>query len=144
MQFHELPKRKLKHKRRVGRGGKRGTFSGRGTKGQRSRAGRRIRPAERDLIIRLPKRRGFRNKPLSVKPIGINLGRLDQLFGVHNGIPAVVDRAHLVAVGVVSPRDTRDIKILGNGNALSAIHIKGFRVSRSARAKIEKAGGKVE
>jgi large subunit ribosomal protein L15 len=64
MQLHELkPFHPNKKQRRVGRGGKRGTTSGRGTKGQKARAGHRIRPAERDLIQRLPKLRGFKNKP---------------------------------------------------------------------------------
>ncbi len=62
MQLHQLqadhPGKGIK---RVGRGGKRGTFSGRGTKGQHSRAGRRIRPAERDYIQHLPKLRGVGN-----------------------------------------------------------------------------------
>jgi len=64
MQLHDLkPLHPNKSSKRVGRGGKRGTTSGRGTKGQRARAGHRIRPAERDLIQRLPKLRGFANKP---------------------------------------------------------------------------------
>lgn len=64
MQLHEIqPFHKNRDKKRVGRGGKRGVTSGRGTKGQRARAGHRIRPAERDLIQRLPKLRGFKNKP---------------------------------------------------------------------------------
>jgi len=62
MQLHQL---QANHpnlaKKRIGRGGKRGTTSGRGTKGQHSRAGRRIRPAERDFIQRLPKLRGIGN-----------------------------------------------------------------------------------
>ncbi|MDE2144662.1 MAG: hypothetical protein KGJ01_01695 [Patescibacteria group bacterium] len=63
MQLHELsPLHKNKEEKRIGRGGKRGTFSGRGTKGQRARAGHRIRPAERDLIQHMPKLRGTRNK----------------------------------------------------------------------------------
>lgn len=63
MQLHEIsPLHKSKDEKRIGRGGKRGTFSGRGTKGQRARAGHRIRPAERDLIQHLPKLRGTRNK----------------------------------------------------------------------------------
>jgi len=45
-------------KRRVGRGGKRGKTSGRGMKGQKSRAGRRIRPAIRDVMKKFPKKRG--------------------------------------------------------------------------------------
>lgn len=63
MQLHTLqPLHALKDKKRIGRGGKRGTYSGRGQKGQRSRAGRKIRPALRDLIQRLPKLRGAGNK----------------------------------------------------------------------------------
>lgn len=60
MQLHQLkplhPNKRPKP--RVGRGGKRGTYSGRGQKGQRARAGHRIRPASRDLLQRLPKLRG--------------------------------------------------------------------------------------
>jgi len=64
MQLHQLqPANKNQKKKRIGRGGKRGTYSGRGVKGQKSRAGRHIRPAERDLIQRLPKLRGQKNKP---------------------------------------------------------------------------------
>lgn len=59
MQFHSL-KRKTPNKksRSVGRGGKRGKTSGRGTKGQNARAGRKKRPELRDFIKRVPKLRG--------------------------------------------------------------------------------------
>ncbi|MBI1839214.1 MAG: uL15 family ribosomal protein [Candidatus Colwellbacteria bacterium] len=68
MQLHQLQQLyKNKEGKRVGRGGKRGTYSGKGQKGQKARAGHRIRPAERDLIQRLPKLRGFRNKPKAKK-----------------------------------------------------------------------------
>jgi len=64
MQLHELkPIHSNKQSKRVGRGGKRGTTSGSGTKGQKSRSGHRIRPAIRDLMRRLPKLRGTNNKP---------------------------------------------------------------------------------
>jgi len=62
MQIQELkPNCKNKKKKRIGRGGKRGTYCGRGLKGQKSRAGRRIRPAVRDFILRTPKLRGKGN-----------------------------------------------------------------------------------
>lgn len=54
-----------KDKKRVGRGGKRGTYSGKGQKGQKSRAGRNMRPGLRDLIIRIPKKKGYKNKTKS-------------------------------------------------------------------------------
>jgi large subunit ribosomal protein L15 len=59
MQLHEIkPIHKLKKKKRIGRGGKRGTYCGKGIKGQTSRAGARIRPEIRDLIKKIPKKRG--------------------------------------------------------------------------------------
>ena len=62
MQLHEIkPTHKLKTKKRVGRGGKKGTYSGRGVKGQKSRAGAKIRPEIRDLIKKMPKKRGYKN-----------------------------------------------------------------------------------
>ena len=72
MQFHTL-KRKTKNKkaRQVGRGGTRGKTSGRGTKGQNARAGRKKRPELRDFIKRFPKLRG-RGKN-SLKSIQIKL-----------------------------------------------------------------------
>jgi large subunit ribosomal protein L15 len=59
MQFHNLkPKTKRKTSAQVGRGGKRGKTSGKGTKGQNARAGRKKRPELRDFIKRIPKLRG--------------------------------------------------------------------------------------
>lgn len=59
MQFHNLRSRtKRKRARQVGRGGRRGKTSGRGTKGQNARAGRKKRPEIRDIIKRIPKLRG--------------------------------------------------------------------------------------
>lgn len=59
MQFHNLTsKTKRKRSRQVGRGGTRGKTSGRGTKGQNARAGRKKRPELRDIIKRIPKLRG--------------------------------------------------------------------------------------
>lgn len=59
MQLHNLKKNSSRKKsRQVGRGGKRGKTSGRGTKGQNARAGRKKRPEMRDTIKRIPKLRG--------------------------------------------------------------------------------------
>jgi len=63
MQLHQIkPLNKRKSKRRVGRGGKRGTYCGRGMKGQRARTGAKVRPEIRDLIKKIPKIRGYRFK----------------------------------------------------------------------------------
>jgi len=63
MQLHELKHSNSNNsKKRVGRGGARGSYSGKGMKGQKSRAGKKIRPAIRDLMQRTPKRRGIADK----------------------------------------------------------------------------------
>ena len=66
---------------RIARGGKKGTTSGRGTKGQKSRAGHNIRPAERDMIKKMPKLRGYRFKGAAGKENAIvNLKSLEAKF----------------------------------------------------------------
>ncbi|OGF76863.1 hypothetical protein A3C77_03610 [Candidatus Giovannonibacteria bacterium RIFCSPHIGHO2_02_FULL_45_13] len=60
MQAHNLQKSGHRKHKRIGRGGKRGSFSGRGIKGQKARAGRRIRPQIRDIIKKIHKRRGYK------------------------------------------------------------------------------------
>ena len=131
MQLHQLqPSHKLKKaKPRIGRGGKRGTYSGRGQKGQKAHAGRRIKPAVYDLISKLPKLRGYRNTPKSPKPLAINVGDLNKIEG------DVINKKTL--------RVKRDVKILGNGEISRAVKVEGLKVSKVAREKIEKAGGHV-
>lgn len=113
---------------RVGRGGKRGTYSGRGVKGQKARAGHRIRPAERDYIQRLPKMRGYKNKPKSDKSKIVNVGDLEKL----------------IKGGVINSAVLPNTKILGNGELKKIYTVKGVPLSKNAKNKIEAAGGKVE
>lgn len=107
-------------KTRVGRGGKRGTTSGGGQKGQKSRSGHRIRPAERDLVQRLPKLRGYRNKSLKENLPVINVGDLEGF------------------------KFERKVKILAEGEVKKPFHIIGMPVSKAAKAKIEAAGGTIK
>ena len=65
---------------RVGRGGKRGKTSGRGTKGQKARAGHRMRPELRDIIKKFPKHRGYNFKSFEVKPSPVNLSVIEKSF----------------------------------------------------------------
>jgi len=68
MQLHEIqPTHKLKKIKRIGRGGKRGTYSGKGVKGQNSRSGKRLEPVIRGLIKKYPKLRGYRFKSIKRK-----------------------------------------------------------------------------
>ncbi|MEN9582898.1 MAG: hypothetical protein RL641_852 [Candidatus Parcubacteria bacterium] len=128
----------------VGRGGKRGKTSGKGTKGQKSRAGRKLRPELRDIIKKLPKMRG-RGKNIfqsfQAKPVVINLGAIDSAF--EKG--ASITPATLVSAGLIRIRqsDKPFVKILGTGEITKALEFSGVIFSASAKAKIEKAGGKI-
>lgn len=127
MEIFKYSKQKNKRVQRVGRGGKRGTTSGKGTKGQKSRAGHKIRPAQRDLLIRFPKLRGFGNKPLSHDMDVLNLSDLQESKET-----------------TFSKKTVGDVKILGGGELKKAVTVDGLKVSKSARAMIEKAGGQVK
>ena len=148
MKLHQLKKSSgKKPKTRVGRGGKRGTFAGRGTKGQRSRAGRRIRKAERDLILRLPKKRGFRNKPKSDKPKVINLTQLliaVKPFTEKEAGLFSISREILKQLRLIPNSYRGEIKILGKGEINKSLKLVGLKVSKSVKIQIEKAGGMVE
>lgn len=140
MQLHELkPNHPLKNKRpRVGRGGKRGTFSGHGTKGQKARAGHRIRPAERDYIQRLPKMRGYKNKPTSPKPQVVNVNDLEEKIEGD-----IVSPETLAKAGLVDLKKGVKIKILGDGELKKSFRVEKIQVSKNAKVKIEAAGGKI-
>lgn len=144
MKLHELVSISKKQKR-VGRGGKRGTTSGRGTKGQKSRAGHRIRPAQRDLLLRIPKQRGFRNKPQDPPAAVFNVGDLSERLkkaGHEKGV--TVTREFLVAAKFLAARHPGHVKVLGTGDIGLAFNVKGLAVSKEAAEKIQKAGGKIE
>ena len=144
MKLHSLPS---SHKRvqRIGRGGKRGTTAGRGTKGQRSRSGHRIRPAERDLIMRIPKRRGFRNKQKSDDVKTFSLAQIANGFKAlgKTATPIELDVAVLKSSGLLGKTFRGKVKILGDGEIALMLNVKGIAVSASAKQKIETAGGKV-
>lgn len=140
MQLHQLqPKHKTKNKKRIARGGKRGTYSGRGQKGQKSRAGAKIRPAERDLIIRIPKRRGFANRPLGPKPTILNVGELDAQFENNQ----LINKKILQEKGFIRELGQR-VKILGGGELKKVFEIEGLELSKKAEAKIKAAGGRIK
>ncbi len=137
--MHNLlkPRTKLRSKKRIGRGGKRGTTSGRGQKGQKSRSGHKMRPAFRDTLISIPKLKGFRNKPLSKKSQVISLDVLANLK-IND-----ITLQSLVEVGLIKKSHGGAVKILGNGKINRPITIHKITISKSAKEKIEKAGGKV-
>lgn len=141
MQIHELQPGKgalSRRKKRIGRGGKRGTYSGRGQKGQRARAGHRIRPAERDLIMRFPKLRGVKNRRRAPRAFVVNVGDLERLFPNTDLVtPETFFKMQAIK------RRGEPVKILGEGEVKRAFTIQNISLSASAREKLEKAGGTV-
>ena len=145
MQYHTL-KRKTENKKKilVGRGGKRGKTAGRGTKGQKARAGHKIRPEIRDMIKRLPKLRGRgvnSNKSIQSDVTPVNLSLLEAFK-----VSEIVSPKTLVDKGILSTVHGRypRVKILSAGEVSVALTIRGCEVSAGAKSKIEKAGGKIE
>ncbi len=152
MKIHDLHPApgSVTRKTRVGRGiaaGK-GKTAGRGTKGQRSRAGASI-PAwfeggQTPLHIRIPKLRGFRNindieyEVVNVGAISaaIEAGKLQQ----EKGAPVTVNTDTLKVAGLVR-RDRLPLKILGHGEVSAKLFVLADAFTRSARQKIEAAGG---
>lgn len=143
MQMHHLVGAK-RRKKRVGRGGKRGTYSGRGGKGQTARAGHRIRPAIRDYLKQIPKRRG-RHKHSFVSPrakaVVVNVGDINITF--RDG--ETVNPKTLAGKGLIALLGKRMpcAKILGEGMLAKRLTVTGCAVSASAKEKIIKAGGSV-
>jgi len=144
VQQHELrpPRGAKKNRKRVGRGNAsgHGTYSGRGIKGQQSRSGYKTRPffegGQTPLVRRLPHRRGFRN-PFRVEYVPISLADVARVEGDQ------VTPESLRDAGVIRSVN-KPLKILADGDVSTALTVKVHRVSASARAKIEAAGGTVE
>ncbi len=125
--------------KRKGRGhatGQGGT-AGKGHKGQKARAGGRVRwgfeGGQTPLMRRTPKS-GFNNKNFEIKYEVVNLAALDKLSGEVN--PESLKQAGLVGGGLV--------KILGTGKISKGLTVKAHKFSATAKESIEKAGGKTE
>lgn len=146
MQIHELkPTHRLKKKKRVGRGGKRGTYSGKGCKGQKSRAGAKIKPMEREFILRIPKRRGlgFSRPRRAGSFVAVPLTLVEKRFvdGEVVSPKTLIEKGLVWRKGGKIPR----IKILASAGAFSKrLTIEACVVSKDARGAVESAGGKVK
>src|SRR3989338_182275 len=136
VQLHLLqPKTHFRKSRRIGRGGKRGTTSGRGTKGKKARAGNKIRPALRDIIKKIPKKRGFKFKSFRPKPVVLNLSLLDKHFKEGDTVsPEILVKRGLV--GMIKGRMPK-VKILGGGELKKKLVFKDVEFSKSVEAKLK-------
>lgn len=133
-----------KNRKRIGRGNSsgHGTTAGRGSKGQLSRSGggkgAGFEGGQQPLAMRLPKLPGFTNRS-RVEYAPVNVSRLENLYADGD----VVDGASLVEKGVIKA-EFIPVKVLGDGELSKKLTVRVDKVSASARAKIEAAGGKVE
>ena len=131
-------------RKRVGRGNGSGygKTAGRGLNGQKSRAGGGKRPGfeggQTPLAMRLPKLPGFRNIN-RVEYLPVNVSRLEEKYEAGE----VVNGETLKAKGIIKHEDAL-VKVLGDGELTKALTVSVDKVSASAKAKIEAAGGKVE
>jgi large subunit ribosomal protein L15 len=145
MQLHDLQPNpgSKKNRKRVGRGiaAGQGKTAGRGAKGQNKRSGGGVRPyfegGQLPLVRRLPHLRGFTNIwRVEYKPV--NLARLGGFAADSEVSPET-----LAAAGIIK-KTTERVAILAQGDVDRPLIVKAHRVSESARAKIEAAGGTVE
>lgn len=131
-------------RKRVGRGNSsgHGHTSGRGHKGQNARSGSKRRVGfeggQMPLYRRLPKLGGFTPRNRKIYAI-VNVSELEERF--EKG--ATVDPAALAASGLIK-KERESVKILGDGELTLTLTVKAHAFTRSAREKIEAAGGKAE
>jgi large subunit ribosomal protein L15 len=143
MQIHELqPKHKNRGKRRVGRGGRKGTYSGHGMKGQKSRAGRKMVPIIRELIKRYPKLKGYRRFVLENNFAVVNLDVLEKTSKDGD----IINPENLLKKGIVRMINgkTPQIKILGKGAITKKVIVEKCKASKTAKEAIEKVGGVIK
>ncbi len=136
MQLHQIkPTHPGRAARRIGRGGKRGTYSGRGIKGQKARAGAKIRPQERDILKKIPKLRGYRFKSFRPKPAVVNLHMIEKRFRAGETVSpdSLLDKRMIARIKGRTPR----VKILGHGELKKSVVFKDVSFSKSAAAKVK-------
>ena len=153
MQIHEIKRPKhIKTAKRIGRGGKRGTFSGKGSKGQKARSGVHMgadfRGGNSPIWKVFPKKRGstkkvdikhrsFHKASSDVFPINLNL------IAKHFSEKDVINRLSLLEKKLIGSQDKK-VKILGSGEIDKKFVFEGLTFSESAREKVLKAGGEIK
>ena len=143
MQIHQLTVKKRKDKKTVGRGGKRGTYSGKGNKGQKARSGASIDPlfegGRSSLIERLKKVRGF--KSLAAKKAVVKLEALEKAY--KDG--EIVSIETLLKTKLIDKANVKaGVKILSTGTISKKLTISAeLLLSQTAKDAIIKAGGTI-
>lgn len=141
MQLNDLKSKNKKEKKRVGRGGARGTYCGKGVKGQKARAGSGGQPIIRRLIKRYPKLRGYNTADSKDSEV-VNVGALENSFDNNSEITP----GKLYEKGLIKKDSGKlpKVKILSDGKLEKSLTIKNCNTSKTAEKKIKKAGGSVK
>lgn len=140
MQLHNLKQPDhIKDKKRVGRGKKHGNFCGKGDKGQKSRAGEKIRPAIRDWIKSIPKLRGSDFDSQGEEPEVVNTDDLEGHF----------EKGDLVSPETLAEKElikdeSSSVKILGRGELETSLEFEDVDFSASAEKKVKDAGASID
>ena len=146
MKLNSINVKKLKTKKRVGRGigSSKGKTCGRGHKGQKSRSGVAIKSFEggqMPLYRRLPKRgfKNFRNNKIAL----INISKIQQIFKDKKILPDSKLNLSILQKSKLINKKYKKLKLLGSGDIKEKFDIEVNFASNSAKEKIEKIGGKV-
>jgi large subunit ribosomal protein L15 len=130
-----------KEKKRIGRGlGSKGTYSGRGVKGQRARSGGRAGlqlKGIRGIMLSTPKLRGFTSG--YPKSQTVSVGTVSKFFKTD----AKINPKSLFIAGLIGSKKY-PVKILGDGEISISVIVEGCGVSALAKQKIEAVGGRIE
>jgi len=145
MQVHTLKLKNVRKRRKIiGRGGKKGTYCGKGNKGQKARSGAHVDPlfegGRSTLIDHMKKVRGFKSR--TAKKAVASLEMIEKKF--KNG--EIINKDSLIKSGIIGKLEAKDgIKIVGGGKFTKKLTVeKNIRLSAAAKSAIEKAGGKIE
>ena len=145
MYLNSFTSKNKKNKKRLGRGigSSKGKTSGRGHKGQKSRSGVAIKSFEggqMPLYRRLPKRgfRSLRNKKLEAT---INLSRIQEIINKKKDV-SIISLLSLKKLKFINKKYDK-LKLLGKGDIKQKLDFEINSVSKSAKEKIEKLGGKI-
>lgn len=137
MQIHQIQLKKRKPCKRVGRGGKRGTYCGKGMNGQKARSGAKVDPlfegGRSTLIDRMKKLRGF--KSLNAKKITFKLSEIDKKYQAGETVSIV----SLIGKKMLSKLESKQgVKILGDGKLTKKIAFdKSILLSKTAEKSID-------
>lgn len=146
MNLHSLQKTyKTKRSKRVGRGGNKGSYAGRGMKGQKSRSGSKAKPrvgfAGGDTLPykKIPKKRGFKFKPIVVKPkVSINIKKLDKIFKDNDKVnpEILLEKGLIRKVHGMLP----EVKLLGGGALSKKLLVENCQMSESVKKFLSNSG----